>query len=143
MRTRLGIVYCSCALLVSSSCLGATLEPVQGNLYINDGRGFQPVNDRVDANVGQSVMVAPGGTAMVIYPDGCKVAVQPGQVTTITSASPCTNPFPADQTLAQDAPSNGGNAGLAWGVAGTALGAAGLGVGLYALSKHNSNTTVN
>jgi hypothetical protein len=34
-------------------------------------------------------MVAPGGTATVVYDDGCKVAVQPGSVTTIAPLSPC------------------------------------------------------
>jgi hypothetical protein len=67
----------------------ATLEPGYGDLTINQGQGFKPINSRVDANVGDSVMVGPGGTATVVYDDGCKVNVQPGAVTTIAPLSPC------------------------------------------------------
>ena len=77
------------ALLLSSSTWAATLEPGQGNLVINQGQGFQPVNSRIDANVGDSVMVGPGGSASLVYADGCKVDVQPGSVTTIAPLSPC------------------------------------------------------
>src|ERR1700739_4001472 len=77
------------ALLLSGSTWAATLQPGEGSLTINQGQGFQPVNNRVDANVGDSVMVAPGGTANVVYDDGCKVQVQPGSVTTVAPISPC------------------------------------------------------
>ena len=87
-------------------------------------------------------MVSPGNMAVVLYPDGCKVSVQPGAVTTIGSSSPCVNPFTHDQAAAEDnGPSNGSNAALGWGIAGAALGAGGLATGLYALSKNNSGTT--
>lgn len=85
------------AMLLSSSTWAATIEPGQGNLTINQGQGFQPVNSRIDANVGNSVMVAPGGSATVVYDDGCKVDVQPGAVTTIAPLSPC-----ASGSYAQD-----------------------------------------
>jgi hypothetical protein len=76
-------------MLLSGSSWAATVEPGQGNLTINQGQGFQPVNSRIDANVGDSVMVAPDGTATIVYDDGCKVDVQPGAVTTIAPLSPC------------------------------------------------------
>ncbi len=34
-------------------------------------------------------MVGPGGAAMVVYEDGCRVTVQPGAVATIAPISPC------------------------------------------------------
>jgi hypothetical protein len=148
MQFRLGILCFSGLLLTSSSCLAEsppiTVQPVQGDLYVSAGQGFQPVNSPINANVGDAVMVSPGSTAMVAYPDGCKVAVQPGQVTTITRLSPCTNPFPPDGTVAQDTSSNS-NAALAWGITGTVLGAGGLGAAIYAITKENSNngTTIN
>jgi hypothetical protein len=136
MRFRPAVLCLSCVLL-SSSCWAATLEPVQGSLYVNDGNGFQPVNGRIDVNVGERVMVSPGGTATIVYSDGCKIPVQPGTVTTITSASPCTSPFYRDQSFAEDTPSGSGQI---LGLTGAVLGAAGLGVGIYALTKHNSTT---
>jgi hypothetical protein len=76
-------------MLLTSQCWAATIEPGQGDLTVNQGQGFQPINSRVDANVGDSVMVGPGGAAAVTYPDGCNVAVQPGAVVTIAPISPC------------------------------------------------------
>ena len=144
IRPGSGIFCLGCFLLVSSACFGAKIEPVQGSFYLNQGQGFQPVNGPVEAKIGDAIMVSPGAMAVVLYPDGCKVSVQPGAVTTITSASPCTNPFgPNAQnpnpTYAQEAPPN-----YTMAVVGAAvLGAAGLGVGIYALSKKNDTTTIN
>lgn len=120
MQYRLGISCLAILLLASSPCLAEPqpimVQPVQGGLYVSTGQGFQPVNSAINANVGDTIMVAPGGTAMVAYPDGCKVSVQPGEVRTIARLSPCTNPFPPDGTVAQDtsAGSSGSDAGLAW-----------------------------
>jgi hypothetical protein len=93
------------AMLLSNSTWAATIEPGQGNLTINQGQGFQPVNSRIDANVGDSVMVGPDGSATVVYDDGCKVAVQPGAVTTIAPLSPCASgSFAADMGVPVGAP---------------------------------------
>lgn len=81
-------VFC-CAMLLSSSAWAVTVEPGQGTLSINQGQGFQPIDSRIDTNVGDSVMIAPGGSATVVYDDGCTVDVQPGAVTTIAALSPC------------------------------------------------------
>lgn len=104
------------AMLLSTSSWAATVEPGQGGLTINQGQGFQPINSRVDANVGDSVMVAPGGSATVVYDDGCKVDVQPDAVTTIAPISPC-----ASGSYAQDN-SNWTGALIMGAAAGTALG---------------------
>lgn len=78
-----------CAMVLSSSTWAASLLPGQGDLSVNHGNGFQPVNSRMDANVGDTVMVGPGGSATVVYDDGCKVNVQPGGVATVDPISPC------------------------------------------------------
>src|SRR6202171_6594633 len=57
------------SLFLVSASWAATIEPVQGNLSLNRGQGFQPINSRVDANVGDSVVVGPGGAAAVTYSD--------------------------------------------------------------------------
>ncbi len=94
-----------CAMLLSSSAWAASVEPGQGNLSINQGQGFQPVNSRIDTNVGDSVMVAPGGDATVVYDDGCTVNVQPGEVTTIAPLSPCaSSSYAADMGMPVKAP---------------------------------------
>src|SRR5690242_19913580 len=89
-RNRLVSALCvGCSLLIASQSWAATIEARQGDLTINQGEGFQPVTSRGTANVGDSVMVGPGGSATVVYDDGCKVSVQPGAVTTIAPLSPC------------------------------------------------------
>jgi hypothetical protein len=118
------------AMLLSTSSWAATVEPGQGSLTVNQGQGFQPVNSRIDANVGDSVMVAPGGSATVVYDDGCKVEVQPDAVTTIAPISPC-----ASGSYAQDGSFNWTGAL----VMGGAFGAA-LGVGIYEASQTSNGT---
>jgi hypothetical protein len=44
---------------------------------------------RVAAKAGDSIMVSPGGRAKLAYPDGCKVDVESGAITTVTPLSPC------------------------------------------------------
>jgi hypothetical protein len=84
------------AMLLSSSTWAATLQPGSGQLSVNQGQGFQPVDSRVDASVGDSVMVGPGGSATLVYDDGCKVNVQPGAVATVAPLSPCASGSYAD-----------------------------------------------
>jgi hypothetical protein len=104
-------------MLLSTSSWAATVEPGQGSATINQGQGFQPINSRIDANVGDSVMVAPGGSATVVYDDGCKVDVQPGAVATIGPLSPC-----ASGSYAQDNGSNLTGVLVMGGVAGALVG---------------------
>jgi len=125
-------------LLVASPCWAAvTVQPVQGEVFINHGQGYQLVTGPIQVNTGDAIMVNPNGTATVAYPDGCKVNVRPGEVTTIGPSSPCSSPYaarqpdPPQQPVA-DPPSD--STALALGAAGVALGAAGLGVGIYAIT---------
>jgi hypothetical protein len=67
----------------------ATVEPVQGELFINHGKGFEKVASKIEVKVGDSLMVNPNGIAKVTYPDGCQANVKPGAVTTIAKLSPC------------------------------------------------------
>jgi hypothetical protein len=120
-----------CALLFASGAGAATVEPVQGNLSLNQGQGFQPVNSRVNANVGDTVVVGPGGAAAVTYSDGCKVPVQPGAVTTIAPLSPC-----ASGSLADD------NNNL-YAVGAVAVGFGLAGFGIYEIIHHSNNNNNN
>jgi hypothetical protein len=89
-RSRLVSGLCiGCIILIASPSWAATVVPTTGDLSINQGQGFKPVKNGMNANVGDSVMVGPGGAATVVYEDGCKVNVQPGAVATIAPLSPC------------------------------------------------------
>jgi hypothetical protein len=75
-------------------------------------------------------MVGPGGTATVVYSDGCAVNVQPGAVTTVAPLSPC-----ASGSYAQD---DNNKKDSAWAYV---LGAAALtvfGISVYELTRSNS-----
>jgi hypothetical protein len=129
-RSCLYVSLIGCSLLLVSASWAATIEPVQGNLQLNRGQGFQPVNSRVDANVGDTVVVGPGGAAAVTYSDGCKVPVQPGAVTTIAPLSPC-----ASGSMADD--NNNNSNGLYF--LGVAAGFGLAGFGIYEIIHHNNN----
>ena len=122
------------SLLLVSASWAATIEPVQGNLSLNQGQGFRPVNSRIDANVGDTVVVGPGGAAAVTYSDGCKVPVQPGTVTTIAPLSPC-----ASGSMADD--NNNNSNGLYF--LGVAAGFGLAGFGIYEIIHHNNNNEEN
>ena len=155
-RPFLSAVAVGCALMVASPTWAATVEPGFGDLTINHGQGFKPVTSRINANVGDAVMVGPGGSATVVYEDGCKVDIRPGAVTTIAPLSPC-----ASGSNAQTAPDckqwpdgqwywidpNGGHHPCEppndWVGAGIGIGllGIGLGVGIYEATKSNGTTT--
>jgi|SRR5690242_17260538 len=88
-RPVVSVLAVGCALLVASPSWAAMIEPGIGDLTINQGQGFKPVTNPATGNVGDSVMVGPGGSATVVYDDGCRVPVQPGAVSTIAPLSPC------------------------------------------------------
>lgn len=119
MKSGFGI-FC-CALLLSSSAWAASVEPGQGPLTVNQGQGFRPVDNRVDANVGDSIMVGPGGSATVVYDDGCTVDVQPGTVTTVAPLSPCASGSYAQGNNNDNTGAEVGAAIVVGGVAGTLI----------------------
>jgi hypothetical protein len=98
-----------------------------GQVLVNQGSGYQQVVGSSDVKAGSTVVVNPGGSAQILYPDGCSVSVQPGSVYTIQSQSPC---------LAAD----GGQASSS-GVSGTtlAVGAVVIGGGVAALVLLNKD----
>jgi len=118
-----------CAVLGASPSWAAVIEPGIGDLSINQGQGFKPITGSTTANVGDSVMVGPGGSATIVYDDGCKVNVKPGAVASIAPLSPCasgSNAGPDDST--------------GWIIGGT-LFAIGIGAAAYEASKSNGTTT--
>jgi hypothetical protein len=131
MRPFLGVACFAFAFLTSALSWAATIEPGQGDLSVNQGQGFQRVNIGIDANVGDSVMVSPNGSATVSYPDGCQVPVQPGSVVTIAPLSPC-----ASGSVAQFSDSGD------WGppLMGAAFIAA-IGFAVYGITQANKNST--
>ena len=87
-----GALCFMCVALSSSSGWAsetATVDPSHGVVLINRGKGFNQIKRPVKVKVGNSVMVGPGGSAVIAYNDGCTVKVEPGTVKTVASLSPC------------------------------------------------------
>lgn len=132
MRSIAGAFFCLA--LLSGSAWAATLEPGQGDLSINQGSGFQPVNARVDAKIGDSVVVTSGGSATLVYDDGCQVQVQPGAVVTVAPLSPC-----AASSYAQGGPNTDANTGTALGAL-AVVGGITAGI-VYEGTQNNNNSS--
>jgi hypothetical protein len=132
----------SCAVLAASPSWAAVVQPGIGDLTINQGQGFKPVTSQVNANVGDSVMVGPGGSATVVYEDGCKVDVRPGAVTTIAPLSPCASGSTAQDNYNPNCPPGQPYCSPDWGWAvGVGLFALGIGAAAYGASRSNGTTT--
>jgi hypothetical protein len=111
--------------LFSTSAFAATVSATQGQVLVNQGSGYQQVAGSLDVGPGATVVVNPGGSGQIVYPDGCAVLIEPGSIYTISPQSPC---------LAQD----GGQATS--GPSGTtlAIGAVVVGGGVAALLLLNN-----
>jgi hypothetical protein len=77
------------SLAASTSAYAATVNATQGQVLLNLGQGYRQVTGSSEAGPGAIVVANPGGSAQVVYPDGCPVTVTPGMVYTIEPQSPC------------------------------------------------------
>ena len=134
MRAVWGALCFGSCLVITTAAWAATVEPGQGDLSVNQGQGFQKATGRIDARVGDSVMVSPSGSATVSYSDGCTIKLQPGAVMTIGALSPC-----AAGSYADDNQNDGSLYVIGGGLA------AALGFGIYEIiqfSRSGNNPAV-
>jgi hypothetical protein len=89
MRIALLIVGVLSSLAVSPSAHAATVNAMQGQVLLNLGQGYKQVSGSSEAGPGAIVVANPGGSAQVVYSDGCSITVTPGMVYTIAPQSPC------------------------------------------------------
>ena len=71
--------------------LAATVQAARGQVLVNTGTGYRPVRSGTSVNPGAIVVVGAGGSAQVVYPDGCVVPVGAGgnPVHSVLQVSPC------------------------------------------------------
>jgi hypothetical protein len=81
MRPALAMVIVSG--ILANSPAGATYVVPNGALLLSHGDGFRPLNDKTEVAAGDTVVAAPGGHGKIVYPDGCVIAVTPGNVVTV------------------------------------------------------------
>jgi hypothetical protein len=65
-----------------------SLIAVEGNVLVNQGKGFEPVSGVVDLKVGDRVMVGENSQAVLSY-STCRVKIKSGNVVTIVKDAPC------------------------------------------------------
>ena len=83
------LVFLTGALLASSSATAASLENVMGAVLVNRGDGYKTIDHSAVLTPGHSVMAKPGGSARLVYDNGCVVEVRPGAVVAVRSEAPC------------------------------------------------------
>ena len=113
----------------------ATVRATGGQVLINRGEGYKMVAGTVQGGPGDTIVANPGGSAQIVYPDGCVIEVLPGSVAVINAQSPCSsanNTVTTGSTTTTAAtepagPSDGGGGGS--GISGTALALGAVAVG--------------
>jgi hypothetical protein len=90
MNKRLLALSCA-ACMIASGVEAATLGAIQGNVLVNRGGGYETVRGAMNLKPGDTVMAQAGGSAQIVYPDGCVVPVEVGAVVAVGEASPCLN----------------------------------------------------
>lgn len=89
MRVSAAIFAFLFAIGLFSATFAATVNSTGGQVLVNQGNGYRQVLGTTEVKPGDSIVVNPGGSGQIVYPDGCSVQIQPGSVTTIAEASPC------------------------------------------------------
>jgi hypothetical protein len=96
------------AMALSISSFAATVVPGQGIVLVNQGNGYQNVTEPTTVNAGDVVVVNPGASAQLTYPDGCSVPVAVGTIVTVGAQSPCAKQGSMIPTQANLPPPQGG-----------------------------------
>ena len=76
-------------MLANTAAQATMVQPITGEVMINQGQGYQTIKNPIEAKAGDRVIVNPGEYAKVKYSDGCNIPIQPGAVAIIGAQSPC------------------------------------------------------
>jgi len=75
----------------AGSAEAATLVDIRGEVLVNTGSGFVAANGPTAIAPGHQVFIRPGGSAQIVFGDGCKVPVAHERVVQIGASSPCSS----------------------------------------------------
>jgi hypothetical protein len=67
----------------------AKIVPLQGEIRVTSGAGFQRIVGAVELKPGDAAIAMPSAQASLIYDDGCTIDLVPGMVAWIEPTSPC------------------------------------------------------
>lgn len=125
------------AISFAGQAFAAQVRATGGQVLINRGEGYRLVAGTVQGGPGDTIVANPGGSAQIVYPDGCVIDVSPGSVAVINAQSPCsvsttttvTTGSATTSSTTADTPSDSGASGGGSGISGTALALGAVAVG--------------
>lgn len=80
----------SLAVLFSLSSQAATLDAIQGGVMVSRGGDpYRTASNPTQLSVGDSVIANPGGSARVVFENGCTDTIRPGMVYTVPETPVC------------------------------------------------------
>lgn len=128
----LGAVMGIASIYTAVAAENPKLVDVRGDVLVNTGSGFLPINGVAAMRPGDRVYVKKGGAASIDYGQGCLVNLVAGTSSTVSSETPCIG------STSQAGATN--NMGMY--VIGGILVAGGVGVLISALDDDNDNGRV-
>jgi hypothetical protein len=72
-----------------SAAQAATVSRQSGEVLANSGRGFETIATAKELPAGAQLLVRPGGTALIQYPNGCSLLVGAERIWVIQENAPC------------------------------------------------------
>lgn len=86
--------HASCLIALSfavccTSATAATLQSVQGIILASGGKGFQRATNGTSLPPGTRVVAKHASSGVIIYDNGCREDVEPGQVVTVKTDKEC------------------------------------------------------
>jgi hypothetical protein len=109
MRVACASIAALLVITTAGQALAATVNATSGQVLINRGEGYMMVAGSTQANAGDTIVVNPGGSAQIMYPDGCVVDVSPGSVATVLAQSPCGSGGGGSSSSTETAATNSGS----------------------------------
>ncbi|HEY5363995.1 MAG TPA: hypothetical protein VIJ49_07340 [Aestuariivirga sp.] len=86
-----GVVICAISLIGAQAAwadtLVAELHLIHGKVLVNNGKGYRLSGS---AKAGDSILIGGNGSAILTFPGGCDVQLQPNQVYVVPVVAPCT-----------------------------------------------------
>ena len=76
------------AALFATNAAAVTLSNVEGSVSVNRGDGFQPASIGAPLSSGDRVRAGAGGSANIVYENGCSTRVAPSQVAVVLATPP-------------------------------------------------------
>ena len=107
MQIARGMAAFVSAMALSLSSFAATVVPEEGIILVNRGSGYVNATGPTNVGPGDIIVVNPGGSAQLSYPDGCTVQVDVGSIVTVGAQSPCTTQGSMTLTQATGGPQDG------------------------------------